>query len=72
MRCNISQRLDYSAADGKYFLDKVNTSPKTVYIDCQEIYLTKGALEIKIDLTSLDFNDIGEIIINGVKFKKEQ
>ena len=66
-----SERVDYSAVDGKYFLDKVNISPKTIYIDCQEIYLTKGALEIKIDLTELDFNDIGEIIINGIKFKKE-
>ena len=68
----MNQRLDYSAVDGKYFLDKSNIPPKTIHIDCNEIYLTKGALEIKIDLTALDFNDISQIIINGIKFNKEQ
>ena len=68
----MNQRLDYSAVDGKHYWDKSNTPPKIIHIDCEEIYLTKGALEIKIDLTSLDFNNTSQIIINGVKFNKEQ
>lgn len=65
---NKNKIADYDAVS----FDKSIFSPDTIYIDCQEIYLTKGALEIKIDLTALDFNDISEIIINGIKFKKEQ
>ena len=61
----------YSPYSDKFTVAK-HTPPKIIHIDCEEIYLTKGALEIKIDLTSLDFNNTSQIIINGVKFNKEQ
>lgn len=45
---------------------------KTIRINnCDCIYLTKRGIEVQFDLTALDFNDISQIIINGVKFNKE-